>query len=144
MRRICDEGLLVDVVDHGGLRIVVPRGIGSVGGDPLRGRVPVSIGWVRAQPAGEHDVALRLHRTGAPHVQVDVWCTEAQLPMSVAADVVSGVHTIEIQARTSANIGVSSANGSLAGAEAFIGAGSATIEEVRMIQGNTGETLSID
>lgn len=62
----------------------------------------------------------------------------------VAADVASGVHTIEIQARTSANIGVDSQNGSLAGAEAFIGAGSATIEEVRMIQGNTGETLSID
>jgi len=62
----------------------------------------------------------------------------------VAADVVSGVHTIEIQARTSANIGVDSQNGSLAGAEAFIGAGSATIEEVRMIQGNTGETLPLD
>lgn len=62
----------------------------------------------------------------------------------VAADVASGVHTIEIQARTSANIGVDSQNGSLAGAEAFIGAGSATIEEVRMIQGNTGETLPLD
>lgn len=62
----------------------------------------------------------------------------------VAADVASGVHTIEIQARTSANIGVDSENGSLAGAEAFIGAGSATIEEVRMIQGNTGETLPLD
>ena len=62
----------------------------------------------------------------------------------VRADVGSGVHTIRIQARTSANVGVSSANGSLAGAEAFIGAGSATIEEVRMIKGNTGETLSID
>jgi hypothetical protein len=61
----------------------------------------------------------------------------------VAADVASGVHTIEIQARTSANIGVDSQNGSLAGAEAFIGAGSATIEEVRMIQGNTGETLDL-
>lgn len=62
----------------------------------------------------------------------------------IAADVVSGVHTIEVQARTSANIGVDSTNGSLAGAEAFIGAGSATIQEVRMIQGNTGETLSLD
>lgn len=59
----------------------------------------------------------------------------------IAADVVSGVHTIEVQARTSANIGVDSANGSLAGAEAFIGAGSATIEEVRMIKGNDGASL---
>lgn len=59
----------------------------------------------------------------------------------IAADVVSGVHTIEVQARTSANIGVDSENGSLAGAEAFIGAGSATIEEVRMIKGNDGASL---
>lgn len=61
----------------------------------------------------------------------------------VAADVVSGVHTIDIEARTSANVGVISDNGSLAGAEAFIGAGSATIEEVRMIKGNTGISLDL-
>lgn len=62
----------------------------------------------------------------------------------VAADVASGVHTVEVQARTSANIGVDSENGSLAGAEAFIGAGSVAIESVRMIEGNTGETLDIE
>lgn len=59
----------------------------------------------------------------------------------IAADVASGVHTIEVQARTSANIGVDSENGSLAGAEAFIGAGSVTVEEVRMIKGNDGASL---
>lgn len=59
----------------------------------------------------------------------------------LAADVSSGVHTIDVEAKTSANVGVISENGSMAGAEAFIGAGSVTVEEVRMIKGNTGASL---
>lgn len=59
----------------------------------------------------------------------------------VAADLSSGIQTIDVQARTSANVGTDSTNGSLAGAEAFIGAGSVSVEEVRMIKGNDGSTL---
>lgn len=59
----------------------------------------------------------------------------------VKADVVPGVHTIDVQAKTSANVSTDSLNGSLAGAEAFIGAGSVAVEEVRMIKGNDGTTL---
>lgn len=59
----------------------------------------------------------------------------------LAPNVGSGVHTIDVQAKTSADVGVVSANGSMAGAEAFIGAGSVTVEEVRMIKGNVGATL---
>lgn len=59
----------------------------------------------------------------------------------LAPNVGSGVHTIDVQAKTSAKVGVVSDNGSMAGAEAFIGAGSVTVEEVRMIKGNVGATL---
>lgn len=59
----------------------------------------------------------------------------------LAPNVSSGVHTIDVQAKTSADVGVVSDNGSMAGAEAFIGAGSVTVEEVRMIKGNVGATL---
>jgi len=62
----------------------------------------------------------------------------------VAADLSSGVHTIEVEARTTAAVGVTGTNGSLAGAEAFIGAGAVAIESVRMIKGNTGETIDIN
>lgn len=61
----------------------------------------------------------------------------------LVANVSSGVHKVEIQAKTSAAVGVDSENGSLAGAEAFIGAGSVMIEEVRMIKGNTGVSLDL-
>lgn len=60
----------------------------------------------------------------------------------VAANVVSGVNTIEVLARSSAATSATGINGSLGNANAFIGAGSVAIEEVRMIKGNTGETLS--
>lgn len=59
----------------------------------------------------------------------------------LAPNVGSGVHTIDVQAKTSADVGVVSDNGSMAGAEAFIGAGSVTVEEVRMIKGNVGASL---
>ncbi len=59
----------------------------------------------------------------------------------VAANRVPGVHTIDVQARTSANVSTISANGSLGNANAFIGAGSVSVEEVRMIRGNDGTTL---
>lgn len=58
----------------------------------------------------------------------------------VAPNVGTGVSTIEVLARSSASTSVT--NGSLGNANAFIGAGSVAIEEVRMIKGNTGETLS--
>ncbi len=61
----------------------------------------------------------------------------------IAPDVSSGVHTIEVQAKTSAQVGTDAESGALAGAEAFIGAGSVRIEEVRMIKGNTGVSLDL-
>lgn len=59
----------------------------------------------------------------------------------VAADMNSGVNTIEVQARSSAATGTTGINGSLANANAFIGMGAVAIEEVRMIKGNDGTTL---
>ncbi len=56
----------------------------------------------------------------------------------VAADLGSGVHTVEVQARSSAATGVLGANGSLASANAFIGAGSVAVESVRMVKGMDG------
>ena len=52
----------------------------------------------------------------------------------VAPDLVSGVHTIEVQARSSAAASSTGTNGSLGNANAFIGAGSVAIEAVRMIK----------
>lgn len=60
----------------------------------------------------------------------------------VAPNIGSGVNTIEVLARSSAATSATGTNGSLGAANAFIGAGSVAIEEVRMIKGNTGETLS--
>lgn len=60
----------------------------------------------------------------------------------VAPAVSSGVTTIEVLARSSASTAATGANGSLGNANAFVGAGSVAIEEVRMIKGNTGETIS--
>jgi hypothetical protein len=62
----------------------------------------------------------------------------------VAANLVSGVHTIEVQGRSTANTGTTGSGGSLAAANAFIGAGSVAVESVRMVRGNDGTTLSID
>lgn len=62
----------------------------------------------------------------------------------VAPNVVSGVNTIEVQARSTAATGTTGTNGSLANANAFIGMGSVAVEQVRMIQGNAGTTLSLD
>ncbi len=61
----------------------------------------------------------------------------------LAPNVTSGVHTVEVQAKTSANVGTDAESGALSGAEAFIGAGSVMVEEVRMIKGNTGESLDL-
>lgn len=60
----------------------------------------------------------------------------------VAPNVGTGVSTIEVLARSSAATAATGTNGSLGNANAFIGAGSVAIEEVRMIKGNLGETLS--
>lgn len=57
----------------------------------------------------------------------------------VAADLVSGVHKIEVQARSSAATASTGTNGSLGNANAFIGAGSVAIEAVRMIKGEQVE-----
>lgn len=62
----------------------------------------------------------------------------------VAADLGSGVHTVEVQARSSANTSATGTNGSLGSANAFVGAGSVAVESVRMIKGNDGTTLAID
>lgn len=62
----------------------------------------------------------------------------------VAANRGSGVHTIEVQARSSAATSATGINGSLGNSSAFIGAGSVAVESVRMIRGNDGTTLSLD
>jgi len=62
----------------------------------------------------------------------------------VAPDLASGVHTVEVQARSSAATSATGTNGSLGAANAFIGAGSVAVESVRMIKGNDGTTLAID
>lgn len=62
----------------------------------------------------------------------------------VAPNLSSGVYNIEVQARSSVASSTGGTNGSLASANAFIGAGSVAVESVRMIKGNDGTTLSID
>lgn len=57
----------------------------------------------------------------------------------VAADVSSGVHTVEVQARALAGPQSSTGTGEVAAGKAIIGAGSVTIEEVRMIRGEQVE-----
>lgn len=61
----------------------------------------------------------------------------------VAPDLVSGVHTVEVQAKSSVATSTSGSNGSLASANAFVGAGSVAVEAVRMIKGNDGTTLEL-
>lgn len=61
----------------------------------------------------------------------------------VAPNLQSGVHTIEVQAKSSAATSATGANGSLGSANAFIGAGSVSVESVRMIRGNDGTTLDL-
>ena len=61
----------------------------------------------------------------------------------VAPNLVPGVHTIDVQARTSAQTSALGTNGSLGNANAFIGAGSVSVEQVRMIKGNDGTTLDL-
>jgi hypothetical protein len=60
----------------------------------------------------------------------------------VAPNLLSGVYNVEVQARSSVATSTSGTGGSLASANAFVGAGSVSVESVRMIQGNTGTTLS--
>jgi hypothetical protein len=50
------------------------------------------------------------------------------------SDVGVGVHTIQVQARAQANVTFDN-SGALAGAEAFAGAGSLLVEEVRLVKG---------
>lgn len=61
----------------------------------------------------------------------------------VAPNLQSGVHTIEVQAKSSAVTSATATNGSLGSANAFIGAGSVSVESVRMIKGNDGTTLDL-
>lgn len=61
----------------------------------------------------------------------------------VAPNLQSGVHTITVQARSSAATSATGTNGSLGSANAFIGAGSVSVESVRMIKGNDGTTLDL-
>lgn len=62
----------------------------------------------------------------------------------IAPNLGSGVHLIEVQARSSVATSATGSNGSLGAASAFIGAGSVAVESVRMIKGNDGTTLSLD
>ncbi|WP_332814610.1 hypothetical protein [Ramlibacter sp.] len=62
----------------------------------------------------------------------------------VAPNLSSGVYNIEVQARSSVASSTGGSNGSLASANAFIGAGSVSVESVRMVKGNDGSTLSLD
>lgn len=50
------------------------------------------------------------------------------------ADVISGVTTVTVQAKASAEVELDGADGSLGSANAFIGAGSVSVEEVRFIK----------
>ena len=61
----------------------------------------------------------------------------------VAANRTPGVHTVEVQATTSASGTTPGINGVLNKTSAFIGAGSVAVEAVRMIKGNDGTTLEI-
>lgn len=62
----------------------------------------------------------------------------------VAPNLGSGLHVIEVQARSSTATSATGTSGSLGAANAFIGAGSVAVESVRMIKGNDGTTLSLD
>lgn len=62
----------------------------------------------------------------------------------IAPNLSTGVHTIEVQARSSTATSATGLGGSLGAANAFIGAGSVAIESVRMVKGNDGSTLAID
>lgn len=61
----------------------------------------------------------------------------------VAANRTPGLHTVEVQAMTSASGTTPGINGVLNKTSAFIGAGSVAVEAVRMIKGNDGTTLEI-
>jgi len=61
----------------------------------------------------------------------------------VAPNLGTGVHTIDVQARTSAKVTTTGDYDSLGNANAFIGAGSVSVETVRMIKGNDGTTLDL-
>lgn len=61
----------------------------------------------------------------------------------VAADMKSGMNTIEVQARSTAATGTTGTSGSLANSNAFIGMGAVAVEEVRMVKGNDGTTLEL-
>src|SRR5262245_10929792 len=50
------------------------------------------------------------------------------------ADVGVGVHTITVQARAQANVAFDAISGALSGAQAFTGAGSMLVEEVRLVK----------
>ena len=62
----------------------------------------------------------------------------------IAPNLGSGVHKIEVQARSSTKTSATGTNGSLGAANAFIGSGSVSVESVRMVKGNDGSTLAID
>lgn len=49
-------------------------------------------------------------------------------------DVGVGVHTVTVQARAQASVNLDGTSGSLAGAQAFTGAGSLLVEEVRLVK----------
>lgn len=57
----------------------------------------------------------------------------------IAPNLASGTYTVEVQVKNTASTSTTSANGSLANANAFIGAGSVAVEAVRMINGEVVE-----
>jgi hypothetical protein len=58
------------------------------------------------------------------------------------ADVGVGVHNVVVQARGQASVALDGTSGSLAGAQAFAGAGSLRVEELRLIRG--AQIVTID
>jgi len=60
----------------------------------------------------------------------------------VAANLPSGVHTVEEQARSSAATSATGINGSLGVANAFIGMGSVAVESIPLAKGKDGTTLA--
>lgn len=89
VRQIDQKRSLVDVVDDGGLKVVVAGQPVSTNSGPLRRGVALAICLVRPQPPREELVTLRLHCCWTPDMQVGVRDFERELPVRVTTDLVS-------------------------------------------------------
>lgn len=89
VRQISQKRSLVDVVDDGGLKVVVAGQLVSTNSGPLRRGVALAICLVRPQPPREELVTLRLHCCWTPDMKVGVRDFERELPVRVTTDLVS-------------------------------------------------------